>query len=308
MRPLRTLTRWSPTAFLLIFGILYGQLGCASSAHALDASGGGTSVTLVDAWGRELPTYRHRGSTYVLGAVGDRYGVRIRNRTSQRVEVVVSVDGRDVLTGDVGDWKHQRGYIVNPWQTVTIDGFRKSMQEVAAFRFTSPGDSYTSRRGTPQHVGVIGVAVFSEQRVAQRPVTPTPRPHPYPYRGDWDRSREGWADEDAEAPVKDLDGSADAPAPTGAGRGGAGSSTAESRAPARRAQKHNIGTQYGETRHSSVVEVPFVRARPHNPDRLLGLYYDDARGLRARGIRIEPAVSGEPDPFPGARRFAPPPP
>jgi len=298
-------------AMLLFFAFLFSQYGC--SAHALDANGGGYSVTLVDAWGRELPTYRHRGATYIKGDVGDRYSVRVKNHTGARIEVVVTVDGRDVLTGDVGDYRAQRGYLVSPWQTVTIDGFRKSMSQVAAFRFTSPGDSYSARRGTPQNVGVIGVAVFAEKTY--------PRPHPV-HRTPVARPSHGWLDNDGDyeyeqrgagGEAKD-DSYADAEdaappqaAPSGTAsearsRGDSDNAYGRREAPQKR---NNIGTQYGETRASGVVEVSFVRARPSNPERLLGVYYDDARGLEARGIRLSPHVTGEPDPFPGQRRFAP---
>jgi hypothetical protein len=76
-------------------------------------------------------------------------------------------------------------------------------------------------------------------------------------------------------------------------------------------QQNNLGTQYGETRYSPVTEVSFTRARSDRPDRVLTAYYDDARGLAARGIyvRPEPWWQAGPAPFPyNDRRFAPPPP
>ena len=69
--------------------------------------------------------------------------------------------------------------------------------------------------------------------------------------------------------------------------------------------RQNLGTQYGESMYSSVVEVPFQR-RSGRPDTVLSLYYDDWDGLRAKGVPVDPPYySGTPDPFP--RRFAPPP-
>ena len=68
-----------------------------------------------------------------------------------------------MISGQVGDYSKQRGYVIDAYDSVLIEGFRRSMNTVAAFRFTNPGDSYSSRRGTPQHVGVIGVAVFKER-------------------------------------------------------------------------------------------------------------------------------------------------
>ena len=48
---------------------------------------------------------------------------------------------------------------------VEIDGWRKSMDEVAAFYFTALPDSYAARTGRPDNVGVIGVALFREEPV-----------------------------------------------------------------------------------------------------------------------------------------------
>src|SRR6185369_4273894 len=85
-------------------------------------------------------------------------------------------------------------------------------------------------------------------------------------------------------------------------------------APAKRkGSASNIGTEYGENRDSSVVEVAFERRSPTHPVAVLRVRYDDFDGLQARGIdlsslgyayRDEP----EPEPFPFSRsRFAPPP-
>jgi len=47
-----------------------------------------------------------------------------------------------------------------------------SMEEVAAFYFTSVADSYAGRTDRPQNVGVIGVAVYREAE----PLPPPPQP------------------------------------------------------------------------------------------------------------------------------------
>src|SRR2546422_280885 len=84
-------------------------------------------------------------------------------RGDRRVEAVVSVDGRDVVSGNPGDYMRERGYIIPPHGSVVVDGFRQSLSRAAAFRFSRPGSSYSSRMGTPENVGVIGVAFFGEQ-------------------------------------------------------------------------------------------------------------------------------------------------
>ncbi len=271
-----------------------------AQARVRPHSAGGYSVQVEDAAGQVLPTYFHHGQTFVLGNYGQRYQLRVRNHTGQRVEAVVTVDGRDAVSGAVGDYRNQRGYIVPPYGSVVVDGFRQSHQSVAAFRFTTPGDSYSARRGTPQNVGVVGVAVFREK--SHRPV-PLARPQPAPRP--WYGRAEGRS-------LDDLGGvGAESEAAPAAPKAGASESRAKRRAPMAdyAPRQNNLGTQYGESRHSPVVEVPFVRRRAHQPDRVLAVYYDNAEGLASRGIVVYPTYySGTPDPFPAERQFAPPPP
>src|SRR5262245_61922584 len=80
-------------------------------------------MVLEDEFGNTLPAYAQRGDRFALGRDCQRYNVRLYNRTGRRIEAVVSVDGRDVLSGAPGDFKSQRGYIVPAYGSVLIDGF-----------------------------------------------------------------------------------------------------------------------------------------------------------------------------------------
>ncbi len=147
------------------------------------------SVTLESPSGGSIQTFWHDGSLYAAGQNGARYNLRVHNSTGERVEAVVSVDGRDVVSGQLGNYKSQRGYVIEPYGSVVIEGFRQSLDQVAAFRFTDIGNSYSARRGSGQHVGVIGVAVFKEYqpRFRRSPPQPVPiatRPYYEPYGGD----------------------------------------------------------------------------------------------------------------------------
>ncbi|HEU0225646.1 MAG TPA: hypothetical protein VFR29_09435 [Steroidobacteraceae bacterium] len=113
--------------------------------------------------GRMLPVYWHDGERHVAGEPGHEYEVRIRNREGGRVLAVTSVDGVNVITGQTARAR-QSGYVIDPYGSVDIDGWRKSMAEVAAFYFTSLADSYAARTGRPDNVGVIGIAVFRERQ------------------------------------------------------------------------------------------------------------------------------------------------
>lgn len=343
------------TALLaLALPLLAATLSPAQAARSLRSNGAGVTLALEGDAGQSLPTYYHRGVTYVMGDMGGRYNVRITNGSGERVEVVLTVDGRDAISGENGDWRNQRGYIVPPYGSIVVDGFRKNYSEVAAFRFTTRRDSYTGRRGTPQNAGVIGAAIFHEAYARPQAIAPPHRPmwgdrREYEHddhgvyggadapakkdaenlgtRGDFDEARASAAP--AEEPSTGATASA-APAsppatdesygPVARSESAPKGKSADSGAyaphgsggyaarPAPRPRKNNLGTQYGESRYSPVTETPFRRAHG-SPDAILGLYYDDAAGLSARGIAVSPEFSsGGPQPFPVNRRFAPPPP
>ena len=65
------------------------------------------------------------GRTLIVGDDGARYRIVVRNGTTARFEVVASVDGLDVIDGKPAD-PNRRGYIVDPHDTLVIDGFRTS--------------------------------------------------------------------------------------------------------------------------------------------------------------------------------------
>jgi hypothetical protein len=141
-------------------------LSCFSALPALAHPRGPSApyvVTVVDEAGRELRTFHHAGQSFVLGRYGERYDIRVENHTGRRVETIVSVDEREVVGGRIGDFVNERGYLIDAYGEVVIDGFRQSLDAVAAFRFSRPENSYSSRMGTPENVGVIGVAVFPER-------------------------------------------------------------------------------------------------------------------------------------------------
>ncbi|HWZ91085.1 MAG TPA: hypothetical protein VNW92_19625, partial [Polyangiaceae bacterium] len=155
-----------PLAALVVLGLYFAFGACAEARPPIWRQRPlppPYSFTVEDENGNALPTFRQDGRTFLLGEPGQRYNIRVRNPTAQRVEAVVSVDGRDAVSGDPGDYVNGRGYVIPPYGSTLVEGFRRSYEEVASFRFTSPENSYSARMGTPQNVGVIGVAFFPER-------------------------------------------------------------------------------------------------------------------------------------------------
>lgn len=229
--------------------------GCIPAAGAASLA----EVQVLDrTTGQTLETWRHRGRLYVAGTPGNRYVVSLRNRSDGRVLTVVSVDGVNAISGETAN-ASQSGYVLAPGQTAEIAGWRKSLDEVAAFYFTRIADSYAARTERPQNVGVIGVAVFNEY------VPPPPA--------------QIGAQEKAEASADNTARSA-------------------ARAAAAPAAEAKLGTGHGERIAARVGTTEF-RRQSTQPDEVITIYYDSRANLIARGIIPGAPRYGHPNPFPG---------
>ena len=145
------------------FIVLAAAAAAAAFATSAFAVGSLVEVELVDrARGETLQTWSHRGASWVAGRPGNRYAVRLTNRSGARVLVVLSIDGVNAVSGETAA-TGQTGYVLAPYQSTEITGWRKSLTESAAFYFTALPDSYAARTDRPDNVGVIGAAVFRER-------------------------------------------------------------------------------------------------------------------------------------------------
>jgi hypothetical protein len=134
-----------------------------TSAGTVPVAGGALLVGLRDENGSFLSGFVAGEKSYIVGEAGRRYTVVIRNRTQNRIECVVSVDGLDVIDGRAASFG-KRGYLVQPNGELEIEGFRQSTDAVAAFRFGSVRGSYANQKhGDTRNVGVIGFAFFHER-------------------------------------------------------------------------------------------------------------------------------------------------
>lgn len=221
--------------------------------------------------GERLNIWRHEGRNYVAGNPGDRYSVALTNRTGARVLAVVSVDGVNVISGATAS-ADQTGYVIDASQSLEIKGWRKSMDEVAAFYFTRLPDSYAARTGRPDNVGVIGVALFREY------VEPLAKEESLMGNSVARKSAQG--NSPAASPAAPM-------ASDGASK--------------RRAEEvgdnAKIGTGHGERLISETSVTEFRRASAQAAE-MISIYYDTYAHLVARGI-IPRSQQHEPVPFPG---------
>ena len=233
--------------------------------------------------GEVLSTWRHRGASYIAGRPGDRYAVRLTNRSGGRVLVVLSVDGVNAVSGETAA-TGQTGYVLAPYQSAEITGWRKSHTEAAAFYFTALADSYAARTQRPDNVGVIGAAVFRER--VPEPVTHRREPAPPIAR---DRAANGAAAQEEKA------SRADAEAPRSAATAPSPSSRIERES---LAKSERLGTGHGEREYSPTSQTAFERASSQ-PAEIVQVRYDSHANLLASGVipRVRPWPR-QPEAFP----------
>ena len=231
--------------------------------------------------GESLTVYRKDGVAYVAGRPGARYALRLQSQAGGRVLAVVSVDGINVIGGQTAAW-NQTGYVLRAGQHYDVTGWRKSDDEVAAFEFAALGESYAARTGRPEHVGVLGVAVFMEKA----------EPPPV-----------------AVAPPEVRIAPAPMAAPAPAARSALRSVPDVIRAESATVPAERLGTAHGERETDHIRNVEFERMTPQ-PQLVLRIEYDSRENLVAAGVIPTPSRYGRADPFPAnaPQRYVPDPP
>ena len=155
------------------------------SLNQLSMMGGKISMSINDDNGKPYPITRENQNYYLSAKKDKSYTLTYQNHTEHTYEIVSSVDGIDVLTGDSASVYHS-GYVLYPHGTLNIEGFRKSDTAVASFTFGTPADSYANHniQGDINNTGIIGTAVYEldiddkqERRYAPEP---TNKPNAFP--------------------------------------------------------------------------------------------------------------------------------
>ena len=160
-----------------------------------------------------------------------KYEIVVRNTTGERLAFVIAVDGLNAINGlrsHLG--ADEPMYVLDPWQSTTVKGWRKDLGNVSRFVFVDEKRSYAARTDQANgDLGWIRVAAFNEFR-------------PIVYREDpRERAGRDEAKEESEAP------------------------RAESRVydgpPAAAAPQSSPGTGWGRNERDRVRQVEFTPER-----------------------------------------------
>ena len=159
---------------------------------------------------REFPVNARDGAlrSYLQAEKGARYQVRVRNTSSQRLGLVIAVDGRNIINGKKSDLaRSEPMYVLDAWDSAQdYAGWRANLDAINEFYFTDWSDSYAEAFGDRSARGVIAVAVYSEVPPPGRRTSPIWRMSAAPMRPRASRrrrrARDGAAEKSRGAPQR----------------------------------------------------------------------------------------------------------
>jgi len=247
--------------------------------------------------GKSVTKYVHEGHVYIEGRKGSEFTILVRNRTGSRVLAVITVDGLSIMDGKPGSIEGT-GYVLDPFETLKIPGWRLNNDDVAKFVFGKKGKSYASKKGTPADVGVIGCAIFEEEgptiSITSWPgVTVVPCSYDVNVRGTGSPPASHvyytstTSDVTCDCATINNVTTSSCTIPS--------QSKVEEKTAGEVQPVQNLGTEFGERARCASTEVTFDRKS--SPAETFVVHYDDRAGLKARGIDLDRKVRVA-NPFP----------
>jgi hypothetical protein len=112
--------------------------------------------------GVPLPEYHQRGTTYVEAVRNAECSVRLTNHTPGRIAVALYVDGLNSIDTSATPAERATEWVVDAYQSITVDGWQISSEVARRFYFTTAEDSSAARLGCTANLGEIEAVVFRE--------------------------------------------------------------------------------------------------------------------------------------------------
>jgi len=171
MRHTTTAPSWLTRPLCAIAAVL--AIGLPGDARALVSGDLGVEILVGGQPSRE---YQARGTTYVEALHASEYSVRLSNRSGIRIAVALAVDGLNSIDAKTTSAAAAAKWVLDPWETVTIDGWQTSQQSARRFVFTTEPDSYGAWLGRTDNLGVIEAVVFRERTAPRDDAEEVTRP------------------------------------------------------------------------------------------------------------------------------------
>lgn len=261
--------------------------------------------------GKPLKEYMHEGKVHVEGRKGTSFSLRLRNNSSERKLFVPSIDGLSVMNGEEAS-HNSSGYIIRPWSSITIDGWRVSDEQVAEFYFSAPNESYRKQMERGNNLGVIGVLVFSEKQKLQ-PIVVEKIIHDHCHHSNWcwlcQRyhcpcqkcwSRYNWVpcDYNSIGSMTFTTNVSNQVMSLAADNTVASSTSSQLSMRSTQEMSQDLGTGWGDYRRSEVTTVEFERE--DYPTATFEIYYNTREQLERLGVNFKrESLYATPSAFPG---------
>lgn len=120
--------------------------------------------------GVPLDEIRARGTNYIEAVRHAEYSLRLTNHSGRRMAVALAVDGLNTIDARTAEPRQASKWVLDPWQSVTIEGWQIGPDAARKFFFTSEDKSYGAWLGTTANLGVIEAVAYREL------VPPPPQP------------------------------------------------------------------------------------------------------------------------------------
>lgn len=144
------------------FGKVYDVIGPSENVATLEIHGDNRGLLPYHYYGDPFQT---RGRKVIEASWGERFSLVIRNNSHERIGLVISIDGRNIVSGKKSyNRPDESMYVLMPMESADFSGWRSSEHRVQRFYFTDGSDAYASRLGDSSQLGWIKVAVFREKR------------------------------------------------------------------------------------------------------------------------------------------------
>jgi len=133
---------------------------------------------------RPIKIIGHNNKLFIESRNSTEYKIKIKNNYSSRIMACVSVDGLDVLTGELAG-NSQSGYIISAFFSYEIPGWRVSNDKCNAFKFSSKDRSYAAKseitNGDTRNCGCLGIRIFKEKTIQYSISNQFPNTFIWPY-------------------------------------------------------------------------------------------------------------------------------
>jgi len=112
----------------------------------------------------KLKKYNIDGTNFIGVYENEMFELQFKNNSWKKVQVRISIDGTDIITGQEADLKPAgEMWLVNPYSTITLKAWPESTKGGSSFIFGKASDSVAKHtHGNLDSRGIISAAVFAE--------------------------------------------------------------------------------------------------------------------------------------------------